>query len=389
MSAPPQTGHDDVLGDDAREARCVVVRFTPRLGAPRYGAGYVVSPDVVLTSGQLVDSSEDGGEVHVRLWGDRRLRQCSVVWSPYDRNARAEERLDAALLRLADEDSRRTSAELPPVRWGRLVTRRPATPVWVGSGVSGMSGVIANGSAVKAGRLLVTLDESPSAEGRTTGAAVLCDGLLVAVIADAHYVSPQGHWLSAVPVDRLTAEPGFLEHVGEIEVEAAELQPILSPDQSPGPGPGDRPVRVDIADRLGSWCADPAWFSVRLLTGDDGAARIVARPLVTLLRARGWGVGFLDEGADRRALVVAGEVTTGLLLVVERAHLRGPQLSDLLDVLAHHQPGADSAQATATRVRLLLSAPAAGDWWEELRSEALLLRDLPAGTVLDLSAGTR
>jgi hypothetical protein len=327
------------------------------------------------------------------------------------------------LLRLADEDSRRTSAELPHVRWGRLVTRRPATPVWVGSGVeicgadeheyadqrvSGLSGVIAAGSAVKAGRLLVTLDETPSAQCRTSGAAVLCDGLLVAVIADAHYVSPQGHWLSAVPVDRLTAAPGFLEYVGAVEVEAAELQPILSGESDPdpelgsesdpesdpelgsgqGPGPGDRAVRADIADRLGSWCTDPAWFSVQLLTGDDGAARIVARPLVTLLHVRGWGAGFLAEGVGRRALDVAGEVATGLLLVVERAHLRGRQLSDLLDVLAHHHPGTGSAQATATRVRLLLSAPEAGDWWEELQSEALLLRDLPAGTVLDLSAGS-
>jgi hypothetical protein len=204
--------------------------------------------------------------------------------------------------------------------------------------------------------------------------------LLIGVVAEPQRGSTQDRWLSTVPVHNLALAPGFLAAVGPTEIEAAELQPVLAGD----PPMIDCPPDESYANtQLLTWLEDPTWFSVRLLTGDHAARRMWARQLVALMRTWGWSAGFLSERATPHGMSIVGQVTTGLLLVVERADTRGRQTAELLDVLGR-RPGRDSARYGAAPVRMLLSAPAAEDWWEELRSDALLLRDLPAGTVVRL-----
>jgi DNA-binding CsgD family transcriptional regulator/tetratricopeptide (TPR) repeat protein len=124
--------------------------------------------------------------------------------------------------------------------------------------------------------------------------------------------------------------------------------------------------------QLEAWCAEPGGFGMRLVTGPAGYGKSrLARQLCARLTTRGWLAGPLDRTElDEVTLRQLHATSVSTLLVVDHAETRTGELASLVNGLAGRQ--------RAGTVGLLLLAHAAGDWWEELRSQVGTL-----GSVLD------
>jgi tetratricopeptide (TPR) repeat protein len=116
--------------------------------------------------------------------------------------------------------------------------------------------------------------------------------------------------------------------------------------------------------RLERWCAEPGAFGIRLVTGPAGQGKSrLARQFCERLTARGWLAGPLGRAEFDEATLRHLQVTSvAVLLVVDRAETRTDQLASLVNGLI--------GRKRAGRVRLLLLARAAGDWWEGFRRES-------------------
>lgn len=364
---------------DSRDAslldrRTVSVRRVPH-AAPRSGTGYHLGHGLVLTAAGLVVADDDAVTVQVRSVHDPAPQNCSVVWGGADRTSA---RQPGAVLLYADSLNQTTS-DLPPLRWGRLVTRRPTIPVRIATSFGILRAVIDAGTAVKSQRLLATvdtLDGIPAHE--IVGAAVLCHELLVGVVAGPYRSSSDNLWFDVVPLSGLAQLPAFIDAVGSLRMEAAELQPVLADD----PLPGDSRTE---GGGLHAWLDGADGFSVRLVTGASTARNAAVRGLLASARAEGWAAGVLAKDIDSPGLSLLRDVATGLFLVIEGADSSGRAVLDVLNTIGQH-PAYAAGRHDAAPVRLLFSAEAAGDWWEGLRSEALILRDLPGKIVLPLEA---
>jgi tetratricopeptide (TPR) repeat protein len=122
---------------------------------------------------------------------------------------------------------------------------------------------------------------------------------------------------------------------------------------------------------LREWCTDDEAGAVRLVVGGGGAGK--TRLALELKRrlgdAGGWRCADIDAGTEATALE-AERATAGrrrLLLVVDYADARAG-LAGLLDAVAR-----DPA-----RVRVLLLARHAGEWWRRLEGSGQAARDLAA-----------
>ena len=283
------------------------------------GSGYLLAGRRVLTAAHVVClDGQPLPTVRIRAEsGD--LVAATVVWHRYD------ERVDAALLEVTD-----TGWVCPGwrhrVRFGWFVTgwagqrceavgfpQVVATPVRRDSHHA--VGVVNPKSLIKAARYAVEVVNPPAAPNMQgsrwagmSGAAVRCEDLLVGVA---------------------TEDPAQL----------GELGPVLD------------------------WCADPAWFGMRLITGTGGQGKTrLARHLVGQLPQRagdrsasGWAAVVLGVHPGRDELAVLAEATVPTLVVVDYAESRGEQLDPL--VAALHRAEA--------KVRLLLLARTAGAWRTE------------------------
>jgi len=157
------------------------------------GSGYLLSGRLVLTAAHVVcPDDEPLTDVRVRAESGE-LATARVVWQRYDGD------VDVALVEITDGVWREPRWR-QPVRWGRLVTGRPrqrcdatgfpevvATPQRRDSHRA--TGRINPGSLAKAGLHPVEVDDPPSrySDGESgwagmSGAAVLVEGLLVAVV---------------------------------------------------------------------------------------------------------------------------------------------------------------------------------------------------------------
>lgn len=330
-----------------------------------------------------------------------------MVWHRYDSTRPPAVRQTAALLRVLDaRRNGRAGRDLwgseegqggeeaegppspwyrpPPASWGRLVTGRTGVPVQLTAVSDGrpvvLQGTVNPESAVKSGRYRIMVPGHASATADepwpgVRGAAVLCHGLVIGVVADA--VRDRGTArLSAVPAETLFHNTDARELVGPGCLEAAELRPALETD-----GAASRAPEPPETDALTQWCGGSEAFSVRLVVGASGEHRgDLARALMRRMAGHDWAVGAVALGADERALSALADVRVPLLLVVDRADARQTTLTHLMEAVSHR-----AFAGPATPVRLLLLADDDGDWWWETRSEALPLRDLPGETVLRLS----
>lgn len=191
------------------------------------------------------------------------------------------------------------------------------------------------------------------------------------------------YWLSAVQVMAYDGPPRVLEQLSKVLPQAASP---AAPE--PGPAPTRTPLRArrklgarnaspsallhpDAAippllgrdnelARLEQWCLRDDDFDVRILTGAAGQGKTrLARELASLLEARRWHTQVVAPTAPGAQTVLAlPPVPT--LLVVDYAETRSEQLLAMLDALLEH--------GVHERVRVLLLARTAADWWRALHA---------------------
>ncbi|MDX3784126.1 trypsin-like peptidase domain-containing protein, partial [Streptomyces europaeiscabiei] len=369
------------------------------------GSGYALGGRLVLTAAHVL---KDHGHVSVQVPGRAGRVPCQVVWSRFEDGPQG---WDAALLLAGDDLSDRP---LPGVRWGRLVTMRACPAQALGYPVVGQAGGDAVSLVQVDGRVLpesgrdrdryilhagvgAQSHEGASPWGGMSGSALWCGStsgmapLLTGVVAG----DPPG-WshtqLEAVPAYVLASDPEVRELVEEhtgraMLLEPADLQHLTDRTASPRPprSPADllRPEqavvsfmgRESLLNDLTGWCqpsADQAhptpdggaggmwgWeqsvVQARLLTGAGGAGKTrLAAELAARMTRQGWTAIRLttDMGVPLDSL---SGVCRPLLVVVDYAETRIPQLHALLEAVDHDQ--------ATSPVRVLVLARAAGDWW--------------------------
>ncbi|MFJ5989267.1 hypothetical protein [Lentzea sp. NPDC092896] len=367
------------------DPRAVRVRWTFSGDQPsRVGRGHLLDGDLILTATGVTD--RDLAAVRVQLAGSAQEYRCEVVWPAPETGLPAPVRAGAVVLRVTEPGWNRPPG-LPPLRWGQLASNRPGCSVEV---AGGLNGVVNVGAAAKRQRYHVTVERTYRSRigDSSIGAAVLCNDLILGVVVLVE-TDREWAWLNAAPVPVLLAQPGFRELVGPVVAEAAELQPVLEHPELSGARPPPATDRVEVVSGLQEWCGSDSWFSVRLLVASNTSERTeFVNELLVALRNLGWSGGSLRESTARPDLDVAGHLTVPTLLVVDNSEHRSGQLLDLVEAVEKRSRPAGGAVAAA-KVRILLLAADDGDWWEDLRSEHWLLRDLGPGVVMSLPARPR
>ncbi|MFM9539882.1 tetratricopeptide repeat protein [Streptomyces turgidiscabies] len=396
-------------------------------GAPTYtaGSGYLLHDGLVITAAHTVP--EPGtGEVRGRPGGTGPWLRCRVLLHRYedeDVSGGQEPRTvrDFAVLRIEGEgeDEDRDEGEagmpaalsaLPPVRWGRLATR-PCTARVEATGfpdglrvyedrggprlatvlrdTAHISGTVVSSDpggtrhVVHVAHPVPPLPEKATGKATTrwdsmSGAAVLCDGLLVGIVVQAD----DGRRLRIEETAPLWDDPEARELLGltGVRPRPAELRMLV---HHPTARPAHSPIsllrpeaavvgfhgREDTLRDLAAWrCSSPG-HAVLLLTGPGGQGKTrVGLKAVEEAEEAGWTAGFLAERADVRELARLSALDTPLLLVVDYAETRRSQVHALLDLLG--TPATSGTSGTARRrqpVRILFLARKAGQWWSLLQ----------------------
>ena len=374
----------------------------PAPGRSRYGAGsgYLLAGRLVLTAAHVACPAggiDPGVRVRVRAPDGPGLFTATVVWRHPDPG------VDVAVVQVSDP-AWAVPGWRHRVRFGRLVTTRARQPCEA----TGFPNVVATPQVRdrytadgllhpkalgKTGRLAVEVSNPPAAatpHNTTTpdtttwwagmsGAAVLAGGSVVGVVT----TDPRGfdsRRLVAVPITTCTPDPAFAAllaaHGGAaVTVEAVELAGMAEPVDPPDSPAGL--LRADTADtpfrarpeltQLQAWCADEAWWSVRLVVGPGGQGKTrLARHLAAGLAPQGWATLILADTATAEELAVLGEVAVPTLVVVDYAETRATQLDALIAALR------DAPEKT----RLLLLARTAGEWRTERVGPSPALRVL-------------
>jgi tetratricopeptide (TPR) repeat protein len=142
---------------------------------------------------------------------------------------------------------------------------------------------------------------------------------------------------------------------------------LLDPEQGVVPFMGRE---AELAT-LEGWCARSEAGSLRLVTGGGGSGKTrLALELMRRMTARGWLCVRAEEGAEPGVIgdQRAARPSVPLLLVVDYAEARTG-----LDMLLR------AAERVEGRVRVLLLARQAGDWWKRLQGGGAAVRDLIRG----------
>ncbi|GLX11171.1 hypothetical protein Misp03_80970 [Microbispora sp. NBRC 16548] len=139
--------------------------------------------------------------------------------------------------------------------------------------------------------------------------------------------------------------------------------------------------RVEELKALTGWCEDEAACPVRLLTGQGGVGKTrLALHLAESLPFMDWECQQVRPGQEVAAVRAAGQADQRVLLLVDYAETR-PELPAMLAEVARLEATGD-----AGRLRVLLLARQAGEWWTELDTESDAVRALVARTpVLELA----
>ncbi|MEU1782224.1 tetratricopeptide repeat protein [Streptomyces abikoensis] len=382
-------------------------------GPEGLGSGYVIAPGLVLTSAHVVPAV--GGAVTFFRPGKDGQYAATVAWrgTPGGRD-------DAALLHFDDrfEDGHPDTDGAPrpvaPVRWGRLVTHRPAT----GCETWGLPAVVQRehqaveilheqGTVNRAdrsvnNRYLMRLTEraapctDPSGQAISpwaglSGAAMFCDGLLTGVICTdfggfAHTrleVAPAYVLLGDDGFRRVLAEHGVgtvLEpaewaHLSGLSPRAGDRRTARALPASPAALLEARHAvvpfrgREELLAELRLWCEEPG-LDVRLVHGPGGQGKTrLALELTARLESDRSTVVWLKSDAKAENMAALGDTAVALLVVLDYAETRVEQLTALLKMIVSRP------LSTPFKV-LLLARTADDDWWQPARRVNSDTRDL-------------
>lgn len=368
-----------------------------------YGTGCLIAPGLVLTAYHVALPGGDGA-VTVRDMASAAFTEAAVVWECPE--------LDAVLLQA---DRALVGAGMSVVRWGELVCDYPARrPVCSMTGfpkamrrrasarseqyvddLKTVEGVIAPHTGSRSRLYALEVDGAVPAELQNwqglSGAGVFCEGILVGF---AHLVDRQwDRCIMVLPVARLLAADGFSRtvaaHTGiPPRLQPADLRPLL--DNLPDPSlssshlldPRSQVVDLtgmnELARRIEQWCKSTDRIDVAAVTGlgGTGKSRLFTEVLHRLTAASGnqrpWSGGFLGRNPSHTDYRMLTAASYPLLLAVDLAETRLPQIRDLTAALADSHDGA--------AVRVLLLARRHDPWWPTLRRH---LRTRSVGPVME------
>ncbi len=134
--------------------------------------------------------------------------------------------------------------------------------------------------------------------------------------------------------------------------------------------PFEEQGRREDLDALAEWCAQEAPRSVQLLTGEGGMGK--TRLLIEWcrrLKAQGWHAGFLKPGRAESDLSPLFEGLTPRLGVIDYAETR---LAEVVEPLLREL----ALGTTGPKLRIVLLARQAGDWWPALARREPTVEDL-------------
>jgi hypothetical protein len=170
----------------------------------------------------------------------------------------------------------------------------------------------------------------------------------------------------------------------DVRLDAGDRDGLLDPGISPLPATRSRAALLNaraqvvpflgraalLADVLG-WCDAPAPVRARLFhaAGGMGKTRLFIE-LGKQLRGRGRRAGFLRRGATPERLAELAASERPALVVIDYAECR-PDLVELLEPIARLR-----AEGGPGRLRLVLLARNAGDWWADLLQREGAVKDL-------------
>ncbi|MFB8166350.1 tetratricopeptide repeat protein [Kitasatospora purpeofusca] len=371
------------------------------------GSGYLIGPRLVLTSAHVVEAAE---AVPVYRPGDRQPVTAAVVW-----HGSSGGRDDAALLQVTDRRWR--SAGTAGARWGEFVTaltdrpcevqgspelaqyratadgpaRKAYTDVWQ------ESGTVNPASAALSNRYVVDLRTSRPGWtrevvpwGGLSGAALLCEGLVIGVVA-AEVAHAEHGQLEAVPAGLLFRNASFRAALAEygadsVRLEAVEFAAPAGPellglagtDSSPSAllRPEQETVgfhgRQDLLADLVDWCQEDEVEALLLHgPGGQGKTRLVqelARQLATPADGADhgpWASVWLRSDEQLKAaeqpataeLALLQRTTRRTLVVLDYAESRLQQIGRLLEVTRPRE----------LPFKVVLIARTDGDWWDHAR----------------------
>ncbi|MFF2026648.1 hypothetical protein ACFVW2_33250 [Streptomyces sp. NPDC058171] len=374
------------------------------------GSGYVVGPRLVLTSAHVVGPVGTG--VQLLHPGRAPVYRAAVVWSGTPGGSD-----DAALVQVDDPGWQAPAGRAEP--WGRLGTWTPRQPcqTWgvpkvseiVSTGVperpatpelKQLSGWIDPGSGLVHNRLVMALEQTPPTWTPTTragspwsglsGAALLCGGLVVGVMADDPAHSAYGT-LEAVRVSVLHRDVSFRTALTTYGADSTVLETdtyreVAAPSAVLPPGPGRAPLapaalldpdrqvvgfhgRRELLRRLTTWCTQDgpgAWLVHG--PGGQGKTRLAHQVRNELERTPWhgpygpplpWRVLWPLFEARPEDLDGLRHAVDPLLVVLDMAEIRVPQLDALLNAAVDPH--------RAAPFKILLLARSDGEWWHSVR----------------------
>lgn len=355
-----------------------------------YGTGCLIAPGLVLTAYHVALPGE-GSVVAVRDTVSAGFTGATVVWE----NAG----LDAVLLKA---DRALVGAGLGVVRWGELVCDYPdRRPVCSMTGfpkamhrrassrseqrlddLKTVDGTIAPHTGSRSKLYGLEVKRAVPTEVKNwqglSGAGVFCNGVLIglACLVDRQW----DRILMVVPLSHLLAADGFAPaiaaHTGMApSLQPADLRPLM--DNVPDPQLSSTYLldpRSQVTDLTGvsglvrqieQWCKSTDRIDVAAVTGlgGTGKSRLLIEVLHRLTAGSGdqrpWSGGFLADHPSHTDYQVLAAAHYPLLLAVDLAETRLPQIRDLMAALAaSHEGGV---------VRVLLLARGHDTWWPALR----------------------